>query len=268
MSRAGKRMDRAAKRERARGELGRLAAFAGRALGADRFWLTERLSSLGSEQAPGRSDGSSRGWDSGSARRDGGVTRGCSRRGGAAANRQPNQETHMANKSTTFPDLPSKSELEYIRTLPTHHPTETRHYVRRLDGIEGVGARAASALQSAGDVFAVPGVTPATLKSALGTIAKLEPIEQALYPYYRRTYENRLEADGEVMSALYKLWRMAQASGDPGLIARFQFIGDWIARHHGHGVHTDAAPAPEPAPTAGAGNGSSGASATGGESAS
>jgi hypothetical protein len=66
------------------------------------------------------------------------------------------------------------------------------------------------------------------------------------------------------MSALYKLWRMVQASGDPGLIARFQFIGDWIDRHHGHGVDVAVAVAPEPAPAPAAGNGSTGPSATGG----
>jgi hypothetical protein len=82
-------------------------------------------------------------------------------------------------------------------------------------------------------------------------------------PCYRRAYENRLEADGEVMSALYKLWRMARASADPGLIARFQFIGDWIDRHHGHGDHAAAAPVREPAPAPAAGNGSSGAGTTG-----
>lgn len=154
----------------------------------------------------------------------------------------------MTTKPSTFPALPAQKDLEYLQTLPTHHPEELRHYIRRLDGIEGIAGRAATALAGAEGAFAVPGVTPASINAGLARIQKLEPIQQALYPYYRRAYENRLEADGDTMSAIYKIWRMAQASGDRGLIDRFQFIGDWIARHHAHGSQPEA-----PAPTNGAG---------------
>jgi hypothetical protein len=113
--------------------------------------------------------------------------------------------------------------------------------------MEEIGARAASALAAAEGTLTTPGVTPASIRDSIATIARLRPIEEALQPYYRRAYENRLEADSEVMRGLLKIWRVVQATGDRGLRDRFQFIGDWIARHHHHGARP-AAPATPPTP--------------------
>jgi|SRR6185503_5795290 len=156
----------------------------------------------------------------------------------------------MSSKHDKGHDLPSQEQLSFVMTLPTHQPVEVRHYVRRNDGMEDIAKKTADALAKSGGELVVPGVSPSSIQSSLATVAKLQPIEDALYPYYRRAYENRLEADSEVMSAVLKTWRMIAASGDRTLMDRFKFLGDWIARHHAHGAHQDTPPpAPPPATT-------------------
>jgi len=143
--------------------------------------------------------------------------------------------------------LPTQHQLELTLGLPTYKTPEIRRFLRRVDGMEDIARRTAETLAKADGAIIVPRVTPELLREALARIAELRPIEEGLYPYYRRAYENRLAQDSAVMSSVLKVWRVVQASGDEALIARFRFLGDWIARHHARGPRA-AAPAPVPPP--------------------
>jgi len=143
------------------------------------------------------------------------------------------------------PKVPTQSELEWLLKQPAHHPAEIEHFVKAYDGSDGIAQQAIGALTASEGALIVPGVTPATIKESVERGAKFRPLEEDLQPYYRRAYENRLEADSDTMRALLKINRMVQASGDRTLMDRFQFLADWIAKHHGHGGHP-----PPPAPPA------------------
>src|SRR5215470_3188339 len=82
--------------------------------------------------------------------------------------------------------LPTQHQLELTLGLPTYNTPEIRRFLRRVDRVEDIARRTAETLAKADGAIIVPRMTPAALHEALARIAELRPIEEALYPYYRR----------------------------------------------------------------------------------
>ncbi len=139
----------------------------------------------------------------------------------------------------------SSAELTRIGALPFKTPAEVRRFLRRTDGMEDIAAKTGANLGGQ----SLPGVDASVITAALAQVTELHPAEQALYSLYRRAYESRLAADSQTMESLFTIWRVVNASSDRALIERFQFLGDWIARHRAHGSRATAAPvSASPAP--------------------
>lgn len=129
--------------------------------------------------------------------------------------------------------LPTQQQLEMTLRLPVYDTRTIRQFLKRVDGMEEVASKTARALEASAAKIVVPAVTPETIRQHLAETLDLLPIEEALFPYYRRAYENRLAADAKIMASLFTVWRIIRAGRDRQLKERFAFLGDWIARHRG-----------------------------------